>query len=218
MASQQRLVMLNADATVAGVDEAGRGPLAGPVVAAAVILDAQRPIEGLADSKQLSARRREQLDAEIRAQARAFAVGAADPHEIDGINILQATLLAMERAVAALGVAPGVVKVDGNQLPRFGNLTRPVIAEPVIGGDRSVAAISAASIIAKVHRDRLMESWHKQYPDYGFHQNKGYATRAHLRALQEHGACPIHRRTFAPIRDLVAAGAVADNPPTTQGD
>jgi ribonuclease HII len=212
MARQQRLVTVSADALVAGVDEAGRGPLAGPVVAAAVILDGARPIGGLADSKQLTARRREAVALAIRQQARAFGIGVADPAEIDDINILQATLRAMERAVAALQVAPELVQVDGDRLPRFRGLTRPVLAEPVVGGDRVVPAISAASIIAKVHRDSLMEAWHERYPQYGFHQHKGYATRGHLQALDRHGACPIHRRSFAPVRDLVAAGRVTDNP------
>ncbi len=202
MARQQRLLMLPDKATVAGVDEAGRGPLAGPVIAAAVILDGKRPIEGLADSKQLSARRRGELAGAIRDRARAVGIGAADPAEIDGINILQATLLAMERAVAALTVEPQVVKVDGNQLPRFRTLAWQVLAEPVVGGDRRVAAISAASIIAKVHRDKLMRQWHERYPEYDFQHNKGYATRAHLQALIRHGICPIHRRSFAPVRCL----------------
>ncbi len=212
MARQQRLVMVSADATVAGVDEAGRGPLAGPVVAAAVILDGARPIAGLADSKLLAARRRQELAATIRQQARAFGIGIADPAEIDRINILQATLRAMERAVAALQVVPELVQVDGDRLPDFRGLTRPVLAESVIGGDRIVPAISAASIMAKVHRDALMEAWHERYPRYGFRQHKGYATRDHLQALDRHGACPIHRRSFAPVRDLVAAGRVTDNP------
>ena len=166
MARQQRLVMVSADATVAGVDEAGRGPLAGPVVAAAVILDGARPIAGLADSKLLAARRRQELAATIRQQARAFGIGIADPGEIDRINVLQATLRAMERAVAALQVIPELVQVDGDRLPDFRGLTRPVLAESVIGGDRIVPAISAASIIAKVHRDALMETWHERYPRY----------------------------------------------------
>ena len=211
MTRQRRLEMFSANAVVAGVDEAGRGPLAGPVVAAAVILNKNRPIDGLADSKQLSAARRSNLADAIRDRARAYGIGTADPHEIDGINILQATLLAMERAVAALHVVPEVVQVDGNQLPRFHNLPAKVLAEPVVGGDRRVAAISAASIVAKVHRDALMGRMHEHYPEYGFHRNKGYATPAHLRALDRHGACPIHRRSFAPVRCLVEAAAVADN-------
>ena len=191
------------DAKVAGVDEAGRGPLAGPVVAAAVILDRCSPIDGLADSKQLSPRRRAELDVHIRARALSVGIGSADPSEIDGINILQATLLAMERAVEALLVQPQVIRVDGNQLPAFRSLQPAVIAEPVVGGDRRVAAISAASIVAKVYRDQLMAGWHERYPEYGFDRNKGYATRAHLGALDRHGACPIHRRSFAPVRSLV---------------
>lgn len=210
MLKQQRLVMIADRATLAGVDEAGRGPLAGPVIAAAVILDPRRPVEGLTDSKLLSLKRRTELADGIRNQALCLGIGAADPAEIDGINILQATLLAMERAVAALAIEPEVIKVDGNQLPRFRGLERRVLAEPVIGGDRCVPAISAASIIAKVHRDRLMDGWHQRYPDYGFDRNKGYATRAHLRALDRHGVCPIHRRSFRPVRLLVEVEQSAD--------
>ena len=188
------------DATVAGVDEAGRGPLAGPVVAAAVILDAGHPIEGLKDSKQLSDRKRRTLAVSIRRHALDYSVAAAEPTEIDGMNILQATLLAMERAVAGLKVAPDVVQVDGNQLPRFAQLPRPVLAEPIVQGDRLVASISAASILAKVYRDRLMGRWHCHFPAYGFNRNKGYGTAHHLEALARLGPCPIHRQSFAPMR------------------
>lgn len=184
------------DALVAGVDEAGRGPLAGPVVAAAVVLDPARPIEGLADSKILPAHERRRLAREIRLNARAFAIALAHPGEIDGINILQATLLAMERAVLRLKLVPDLVRVDGNQIPKLTSL----IAEPVIDGDATVPAISAASILAKVCRDRLMCRWHRRYPLYGFDRNKGYATGEHLRALETHGPCAIHRASFEPVR------------------
>jgi ribonuclease HII len=186
---------------VAGVDEAGRGPLAGPVVAAAVILDPAHPIAGLADSKALSPRRRERLAAEIRACALAWGVGRAEVAEIDQLNILQATLLAMRRAVAALDPAPDHVLVDGNRCPAFA-----CAAEAVIGGDRSVAAISAASIVAKVHRDALMVELDQAFPAYGFAVHKGYPTAEHLRALQAWGPCPAHRRSFAPVRRLLLSG------------
>ena len=178
----------------AGVDEAGRGPLAGPVLAAAVILDDRLPIEGLQDSKKLSARRREALFDAIRARALCFAVAEASVEEIDRLNILQATLLAMQRAVAGLRLRPGLVLVDGNRLPV---LAMP--AEAVIGGDALVQAISAASILAKVHRDRWCDAVSAQYPHYGFAGHKGYGTAAHLAALRAHGACPLHRRSFAPV-------------------
>ncbi|SRR5690606_30193648 len=190
------LVFTAPDATVAGVDEAGRGPLAGPVVAAAVVLDPARPIDGLADSKVLPPEERRRLAREIRLRARAFAIAAADPAEIDGINILQATLLAMERAVRRLKLVPDLVRVDGNQIPRLPDL----LAEPVIDGDALVPAISAASILAKVCRDRLMCRWHRRFPLYGFDRNKGYATEEHLRALELHGPCAIHRASFEPVR------------------
>ena len=180
---------------VAGVDEAGRGPLAGPVLAAAVILDPARPIAGLADSKQLSERQRERLAAEIRAKSLAWAVGRAGVAEIDALNILQATLLAMQRAVAGLHVAPGKVLVDGNRCP---GLACPVQA--IVKGDSSVAAISAASILAKVARDSELLALHARYPHYGFDRHKGYPTQFHIEALRVHGACPEHRRSFAPVR------------------
>ncbi len=196
---QQRLAFVDGAATVAGVDEAGRGPLAGPVVAAAVVLDDNRPIEGLNDSKLLSERRRVELARAVRLYARAFAVALADPAEIDGVNILQASLLAMERAILRLGVEPDLVQVDGNQIPRLESATR-IMAEPVVRGDQLIPAISAASILAKVCRDRLMLRWHRRYPLYGFDTNKGYPTPAHLAALGRFGPCPIHRRSFAPVR------------------
>ena len=182
-------------ALVAGVDEAGRGPLAGPVVAAAVILDDMHPIRGLADSKTLSPRRRERLSDEIRAHALCCAVGLASVEEIDGLNILQATLLAMRRAIEGLRLAPQRVVVDGNRAPA---LCMPVAA--IVQGDAKVAAISAASIVAKVERDRLCLALHAQYPAYGFATHKGYATPQHLAALQAHGPCVAHRRSFAPVR------------------
>lgn len=179
---------------VAGVDEAGRGPLAGPVVAAAVILNPLRPIEGLNDSKQLSPLRREQLYDQIRANALCCAIAQASVEEIDRINILQATMLAMQRAVALLRLAPVKVLVDGNRLPRLA-----VLAEAVVGGDAKVPAISAASILAKVYRDRWCVEVDAEWPQYGFAAHKGYGTRAHLSALREHGACVHHRRSFSPV-------------------
>ena len=184
---------------VAGVDEAGRGPLAGPVVAAAVILDAGRRIRGLNDSKLLTPAVRERLYDEIRAKALCCSVAEASVDEIDELNILQATLLAMKRAVEGLRLRPGKVLVDGNQLPRL-----KMHAEAVIGGDASVKSISAASILAKVHRDRLCLQLHELHPQYGFHEHKGYSTPAHLEALKRHGACPLHRRSFAPVREVLA--------------
>lgn len=187
---------------LAGVDEAGRGPLAGPVVAAAVILDDERPIAGLADSKVLSAARRERLHDEILAKALCCAVGQASVEEIDQLNILQATMLAMRRAVEGLRLKPAKVLVDGNRLPPL-----EVLAEAVVKGDALVPAISAASIVAKVHRDRLCAQLHLAFPHYGFDGHKGYGTREHLEALARHGACPEHRRSFAPVaRALQAAG------------
>jgi ribonuclease HII len=182
---------------VAGVDEAGRGPLAGPVVAAAVILDHDSPIVGLADSKQLSALRRQQLAAEIENHARCVGIAVIEAGEIDRINILRATLKAMRMAVMQLPLTPQVVHVDGNQAPR---LEQPV--RTLVGGDRIDPAISAASIIAKVHRDGLMLDWHHRYPDYGFDRHKGYPTKAHLAALQQLGPCPAHRHSFRPVAQL----------------
>jgi ribonuclease HII len=190
------------DADICGVDEAGRGPLAGPVVAAAVILDPERPIEGLRDSKLLTELQRVRLAGEIRRKAKAFAVASASHREIDGINILQASLLAMERAVFRLRLVPHLIRVDGRQIPSFHERARIYRAEPVIDGDNLVPVISAASILAKVCRDRLMRRLHRRYPQYGFDQNKGYATAAHLRALAAFGPCAIHRATFAPVREL----------------
>ena len=180
---------------MAGVDEAGRGPLAGPVFAAAVILDDLNPIKGLADSKKLSPRRRESLYDEIRAKALCCSVAQASVEEIDQINILQATMLAMRRAVEGLRLKPTKVLVDGNRLPVL-----DVLAEAIVKGDSKVPAISAASILAKVHRDRLCDEWHQQYPVYGFDAHKGYGTATHLEALREHGPSPWHRRSFAPVK------------------
>ena len=179
---------------IAGVDEAGRGPLAGPVVAAAVILDDLKPIAGLADSKILTEKKRERLFDEIRARALCFSVAQASVDEIDKLNILQATLMAMRRAVEGLRLAPKLVLVDGNRLPVL-----RIRAEAVVGGDALVAAISAASIVAKVHRDRWCAQLHAQYPAYGFADHKGYGTPQHLAALRQLGACPEHRRSFAPV-------------------
>lgn len=186
---------------IAGVDEVGRGPLAGDVVAAAVILDPARPISGLRDSKKLSAPRREELAAEIREQAAGWALARASVAEIDALNILQASLLAMERAVAALSPQPGYVLVDGNRLPRW---SYP--SEPVVKGDDRVPAIAAASILAKVQRDAELIALEQDYPGYGFAAHKGYPTAAHLEALRTLGVTPVHRRSFAPVRELLAAG------------
>ena len=199
--AEQRALDFDVPGLVAGVDEAGRGPLAGPVVAAAVILDPARRIRGLADSKVLTPLRREALDEEIRAKALCVAVGAASVEEIDTLNILRATLLAMRRAVEALRLRPVKVLVDGNQLPVL-----QVRAECIIGGDARVKAISAASIIAKVHRDRLCLQLDALHPQYGFAQHKGYASPDHLAALRTHGACAVHRRSFAPVREALERG------------
>ena len=183
---------------VAGVDEAGRGPLAGPVVAAAVILDDLKPIPGLADSKTLSARHRERLSEAIHARALCFSVAHASVEEIDQLNILQATLLAMRRAVMGLRLKPHKVLVDGNRLP-----TLDIMAEAVVQGDRKVPAISAASILAKVARDRWCLEIDAEYPLYGFAAHKGYGTAQHLAALQRHGATPWHRRSFSPVAQVL---------------
>lgn len=180
---------------VAGVDEVGRGPLAGPVVTAAVILDPEKPIAGLADSKALSEKKREALFDEIQAKARAWAIGRAEVEEIDDINILQATMLAMQRAVAGLALQPGHVLVDGNRCPDL-----PCTSEAIIKGDGRIPAISAASIIAKVTRDREMVLLDAEYPGYGLAGHKGYPTKMHMEALKDLGVTPIHRRSFAPVR------------------
>lgn len=179
---------------VAGVDEAGRGPLAGPVVAAAVILDARKPIAGLGDSKKIPPARRERLYDEILAKALCCSIAQATVQEIDTLNILAATMLAMRRAVLGLRLKPVKVLVDGNRLPVL-----DVLAEAIVRGDALIPSISAASILAKVHRDRWCIDLHQRYPEYGFAAHKGYGTGAHLAALARHGACPEHRRSFAPV-------------------
>lgn len=184
---------------VAGVDEAGRGPLAGPVVAACVLLDPEHPIAGLADSKALSAVRRESLARDIRARALAWSVASASVEEIDTLNILQATLLAMRRAVLAINPLPDEVLVDGNRLPSL-----PCAARAVVRGDATVPAISAASILAKTARDALMDELHRAHPGYGFDRHRGYPTPEHLAALGRLGASGAHRQSFAPVRALAA--------------
>jgi ribonuclease HII len=196
-AEKLRLIV-DVSGLMAGVDEVGRGPLAGPVVAAAVILDERRTIRGLNDSKLLQPEERERLDVEIRRKAVCCCVAEASVEEIDRFNILRAALLAMRRAVEGLSAQPSIVLVDGNQRP---DLAMPV--RTVVGGDAKVRAISAASIIAKVHRDRLLTALHGEHPQYGFDGHKGYSTPEHLAALREHGACRHHRRSFAPVRDVL---------------
>lgn len=197
-ALKQALLQWNLSGLLAGVDEAGRGPLAGPVVAAAVILDERQPIKGLADSKKLSARRREQLFDEIRAKALCCSIAQASVEEIDQFNILQATLLAMRRAVEGLRLKPKLVLVDGNRLPVL-----EMRAQAIIKGDALVPAISAASILAKVHRDRWCAELDLQHPQYGFAKHKGYGTAEHLAALALHGACAHHRKTFRPVAEAL---------------
>jgi ribonuclease HII len=187
-----------ATALIAGVDEAGRGPLAGPVLAAAVILNPQRPISGLADSKILSESKREALYPVIIDSALSWSIASASVEEIDALNILQATLLAMQRAVMGLAMQPDEVLVDGNRLPK---LSMP--AQAIVKGDSKVQAISAASILAKVARDRLMLDYHKDYPDFSFHLHKGYGTKQHLAEIEKFGCLPVHRKTFAPIKHML---------------
>jgi ribonuclease HII len=191
---------------IAGIDEAGRGPLAGPVVAAAVILRARRPIEGVADSKQLTAPERERLSVVIRRQALCFGIGWADHVEIDALNILQATFLAMHRAILAMPVVPDHVLIDGNRLPRLTGFGKVLTARAIIGGDASHAAISAASILAKTARDNYMNQMHTVYPEYCFSDHKGYATKDHQRLLAQHGPCPLHRRSFETVRLILGCG------------
>ncbi|WBY02255.1 ribonuclease HII [Ramlibacter tataouinensis] len=187
---------------MAGVDEAGRGPLAGPVVAAAVILDDGKRIRGLADSKVLTPLQRERLFDQIMDKALCCSIAQASVEEIDTLNIFHATMLAMKRAVEGLRLKPVKVLVDGNALPRL-----DVLAEAIVGGDARVKSISAASILAKVHRDRLLTQLHEEFPQYGFASHKGYSTREHLQALKVHGACPHHRRFFNPVAvSLAMAG------------
>lgn len=185
---------------IAGVDEVGRGPLAGPVVAAAVILDPERPIDGLKDSKKLTPKRREVLSSEIQHYALGWALGRAEAEEIDAINILQASLLAMKRAVEALPKLPELALVDGNRCPELACVVRAIVR-----GDETVPQISAASILAKVVRDREMAEWHERHPEYGFASHKGYPTQAHLAAIEAHGVLPIHRRSFRPVAERLAA-------------
>ena len=192
--------LFSSEGPIAGVDEAGRGPLAGPVVAAAVILDPVQPIAGLADSKKLSPARRDHLAAEIRARAVAWAVAWADPAEIDAINILAATMLAMRRAILGLSVTPTMVQVDGNRLPNLDFGATRIKGEAIVGGDDKVAAISAASIIAKTTRDQIMIDIDHLYPNYEFARHKGYGTEVHRQRLQDFGPCEHHRRSFAPVR------------------
>jgi len=191
---------------LAGVDEVGRGPLAGDVVAAAVMLDPRRPIEGLRDSKKLSASRRDELAQLIRERALAWSIASASVHEIDEMNILQASLLAMHRAVQALDPQPEYVLVDGNRLPRW-----QYAAQAVVRGDDRVPAIAAASILAKVHRDSALIAMETQYPGYGFATHKGYPTPEHLQALQTLGVTPLHRRSFAPVKKVIAAHSLRCN-------
>jgi len=191
--------VLDAPYAKAGVDEVGRGPLAGPVVAAAVVLDESKPIEGLADSKALREAQRNLLAESIRQNSLAWSIAWADAAEIDSINILQATFLAMRRALLGLRVLPKIAEVDGNRLPNlvFGN--RTIEGRAIVGGDASVQAISAASIIAKVYRDQRMRAMHEEYPHYGFDQHKGYGTAMHRQSIERWGPCPEHRRSFRPI-------------------
>jgi ribonuclease HII len=191
--------------TVGGVDEAGRGPLAGPVFAAAVVLAPGQVIAGVKDSKLLSARRRAELDDRIRDEALAWGLGCADVEEIDRLNILNATLLAMQRAVAALHKQPTEIHVDGNRAPRFSGFSGPVRA--IVGGDRCCPAIAAASILAKVARDAAMRALHQEFPGYGFASHFGYPTAGHREALSRLGPCPAHRRSFRPVAAALAAGA-----------
>jgi ribonuclease HII len=196
--AEQIALRFEVSGLVAGVDEAGRGPLAGPVVAAAVILDDLHPIRGLRDSKVISPRKREALFDEIRAKALCCSIAEASVEEIDQLNILQATMLAMKRAVEGLRLPPAKVLVDGNRLPVL-----RVPAEAIVKGDAKVPAISAASILAKVHRDRLCDALHDAFPDYGFSTHKGYPTPDHLAVLKQQGATPAHRKSFAPVRQAL---------------
>lgn len=189
---------------LAGVDEAGRGPLAGPVVAAAVILDPARPITGLADSKQLEPEVRVALAAQIRERAHCWAIGVADHEEVDALNILGATLLAMRRALLGLSLAPDAVVVDGNRLPRLDDLACGANARAIVRGDASHPSISGASILAKTWRDQFMEQLDTRFPGYGFAIHKGYPTPRHLAALRQLGVSPVHRRSFGPVRSALS--------------
>jgi ribonuclease HII len=197
---------------VCGVDEAGRGPLAGPVFAAAVILDPRRPIDGLRDSKKLTAERRNELAPLIKQYALAWAIAECSHEEIDAINILQASMLAMKRALEALAIMPTIALIDGNRSP-----VMTMRCVPVVEGDDKVHAISAASILAKTARDAALVSLHQVYPEYGFDQHKGYCTKLHLERLREHGACAVHRRSFAPVRLALAGELVVETLPLEFG-
>lgn len=197
-----------ADDIVCGVDEAGRGPLAGPVFAAAVILHPERPILGLRDSKKLTAERRDELAPLIKMHALAWAIAECSHEEIDAINILQATMLAMRRAVEALSTIPTIALIDGNRSP-----VMTIRCHPIIEGDDKVHAISAASILAKTARDAALVTLHRQYPQYGFDQHKGYSTAMHMERLREHGPCPVHRRSFAPVRAALAGELTGETIP-----
>jgi ribonuclease HII len=187
---------------ICGADEAGRGPIAGPVVAAAVILDPNNPITGITDSKKISEKKRNALSNEIKEKALAWAIAQCDVAEIDELNILHASMLAMKRAIEALPVAAEKALIDGNRVPKLS-----IPAEAIIKGDLKEACIGAASILAKVERDRQMLEWHERYPHYNFAKHKAYGTVEHLAALKEHGASPIHRRSFKPVRDVLEAHA-----------
>lgn len=195
---------------IAGVDEVGRGPLVGDVVTAAVILDPENPIEGLMDSKKLSEKKRELLSVQIKEHAIAWSIGRASPEEIDTLNILHATMLAMQRAVLGLNVSPDFVLVDGNRCPTFVSDNSVIACQAVVKGDARVAEISAASIIAKVARDQEMIALDKSYPQYGFAQHKGYPTKAHLEKIIEHGVLDCYRRSFKPVANVIAATAMAN--------
>lgn len=197
--------MLGLPDLTAGVDEVGRGPLAGPVVAAAVILDKAKPIEGLADSKVLSESQRMKLAESIRHKSLAWSIAWADAAEVDSVNILQATFLAMRRALLGLQILPKLVEIDGNRLPNLAFGSRSLEGRAIVGGDASVASISAASIIAKVHRDQRMRDMHQIYPRYGFDQHKGYGTARHRESIERWGACAEHRRSFKPVSLLHGA-------------
>jgi ribonuclease HII len=199
----QQAALFELHGLIAGVDEAGRGPLAGPVVAAAVILSPERPIEGLADSKKLSPARRELLAEQIRRESMAWSVGWSDPAEIDDVNILAATMLAMRRALQHLAIRPDGVQVDGNRLPDLEFDAGRLDGEAIVGGDGKVPAISAASIIAKTTRDGIMAFLDRVHPEYGFGRHKGYGTPRHLECLRQHGPCVEHRNSFAPVRAAV---------------
>jgi len=202
MTASRAVVLVQGQCRVAGVDEAGRGPLAGPVVAAAVILDPARPLRGLRDSKEIDARTRCRLAGEIRASALAWAIGWSDAGEIDVLDILQASLLAMRRALQGLAILPGHVRVDGNRCPSLSMIGFPCSVEAIVGGDARIPEISAASILAKASRDAWMTRIATVYPGYGFERHKGYPTPEHLRRLGKLGPCRLHRHSFGPLRSL----------------